>query len=112
MRIKEARPKEKGLILRLILRDERVTAFGDPVVIVEFFGNWPFSALCPDVARRLQVIIAPVAQAFFFHPQRVMLPDMGFIGVVAGELDVIETIKGTGEVLPEIQVMQGRVGFQ
>ena len=41
-----------------------------------------------------------------------MLADMGFVGVVARQLDMIEAVEWSVEVRPEIEVLQRRIGFQ
>ena len=112
MRIEEARPQEKRLILRVVFRNEGLAALGDPGVVVKLFGDEPFASLLGNVSGRLQVIIAPVDQTLFFHPKRIMLSDMRFVGVVTGQLDMVEAIKRTFEVLPEVQILQDRIRFQ
>ena len=79
---------------------------------MKLFGDEPFTSLLENVSGRLQVIVAPVGQSHFFHPQRIMLPDMRFVGVVTGQLDMVEAIKRTIEVLPEVEILQDRIRFQ
>ena len=41
-----------------------------------------------------------------------MLADMGFVGVVARQFNMLETVEGPVEIRPKVEVLQRRVGFQ
>ena len=79
---------------------------------MKFFGDKPLAPLRLHISGGLQEIIAPVAQPLLFHPQRIMLADMRLVSVVARQLNVVETVKRSGKILPEIEILQDRVGFQ
>ena len=91
-----------------------------PSRVVELLRQRPAPVLADEVLaplglRRLRwpglEVVLPVGQAVGFHPDPVVLPGVGLIGVVAGQLDVLEAVPGPVEVAPEVQVAQRGLAF-
>ena len=112
VRVKVAGPQEEGLVFGGKLVDEGVRALGNPRVVVVLLGDVPVTVLAFAGTGRLAEALPPVLEALFLHPDRVVLADVGLIGVVAGEFEVIEAVERALVCAPEVQVLKGRVRLQ
>ena len=81
VRIEEAGPDEKWGLISLGEIHPGVGALGDPGILMVF-----------------------LRQAFLLHPERVMLADMAFVGMVAGQFDMLESVERPVKFSPEIEI--------
>ena len=111
VRIEEAGPDEKWGLISLGEIHPGVGALGDPGILMVFLRQIPvmdlrrIRGLAEAEATPLVLeIILPVGQAFLLHPERVMLADMAFVGMVAGQFDMLESVERPVKVAPEIEI--------
>src|SRR6186713_1902036 len=99
MGIVEGGPEEEGRFGGNTAFDGGDAALSGPGRIVEFLRQVPVML----AARRVRVgrpgleVVTPVGQPVGFQPERVVLSGMAFVGVVAGEFDMVEAVPGAGE---------------
>jgi hypothetical protein len=55
--------------------------------------------------------IPPVLQALLLHPKSVMLTHVCLVTMISGQLNVIEPVKRSMVVAPEVQIPEKRIGF-
>lgn len=90
---------------------ERIGAFRNPDIVMEFLGQIPLPALGGGVAGGGTEAVLPVFEALRFHPERIVLADMLFIGVVTGEFDVFKAVEGPVELAPEFKILLQGIGL-
>ena len=112
MGIEEARPEQEPLPALGVAVQQVARALGDPGAVVERLRDLPGSPLAVIGAGGRAEVVAPVAQSLLLHPERVVLADVRFVGVIAGQLDVLEAVERALEAAPERQVLQRRIRFQ
>ena len=112
MGVEEAGPEEEAFPALRVAVQQSTAPLGDPGAVVERLGDLPTPALAIVGAGWRAKVVAPVRQPVLFHPDGVVLADVGLVGVVARQLDVLEAVERPVEPLPEGQVLQLRVGFQ
>ena len=89
-------------------------AFGSPdgvvVLLRQVPGVFPLGRI--GVGRPGLEEVLPVGQAVFLHPDAVMLPGVGFVGVVARHLYVLKTVPRPVKLSPEFEITQGGLTFE
>jgi hypothetical protein len=77
----------------------------DPGVVVKFFRDIPPMPLSGVIPRWRPEIIPPIGQASLFHPERVVLPDMCFVGMISRQAHLLKAIERPLKISPEIEVL-------
>ena len=112
MRIEETRPKEKVFTVLLIRFHECVGPLSNPSVVVVFFRNVPLAVLIACIPCRRREIVTPIGAAVLFHPDRIVLSDVCFVGMVPCEFDMLKPVKRFIETAPKVQILEDWVGFE
>ena len=110
--IKETRPEEERFSPFRIGFHQGIRPFCNPRIVVVFLWDQPFAPLVWVIPRRVTEVVSPIRASLLLHPDRIMLPDMGFIRMIPSEFHMFKTVERTVEFPPEVEILQDRIGFE